>query len=426
MLPRGKSRVRKRRVFLIPGNDGFAPEDFRDLYKREGSRQGDLSGYRVDVKRERFGPGWRARGRLEGAETISRVDVLTWDDLVPKAANAGVWDSYKLMLQTLWLYLSTGTLRRLAWLSRRGAGTAFYPIAMLAAFFALALIGGVIAASLAVLIVIEGGQAALALMEQRAPAWAEVLVSGAVFWSIFLPFVVVQLRWLKARDGQFRVFHRMHDLGFLAASEGAYGVEVEARLYEFRHRIEMALREDVEEVLVIGHSSGAQFAVSVVSDLLRRDVLRPKGPALSLLTLGQTIPLTSFLPRARRLRADLRKVSIAQEITWIDVSAHGDPCSFALTDPVAVSGVAPGGMKQWPLILSAAFSETLSPACRSALKGRYQELHRQYLCAFDSPGEYDFFRITAGPRTLGQRFRGRRSSVNRIDVEVSRFTSVVR
>ena len=51
-------------------------------------------------------------------------------------------------------------------------------------------------------------------------------------------------------------------------------------------------------------------------------------------------------------------------------------------------------------------------------------LHFQYLCAFDRPGDYDYFAITAGPRTLGDRFAGRQASPSRIETPVNRYTSV--
>jgi hypothetical protein len=104
-------------------------------------------------------------------------------------------------------------------------------------------------------------------------------------------------------------------------------------------------------------------------------------------------------------------------VTWVDVTAPGDGCSFALCDPVAVSGMAPAG-QLWPLVISAAFTQTLSPARWKALRWKFFRLHFQYLCAFDNlPGrrsDYDYFRITAGPITLAQRFRGRKSSSSRI------------
>ncbi|MEC7258913.1 MAG: hypothetical protein VXW58_13950, partial [Pseudomonadota bacterium] len=146
-------------------------------------------------------------------------------------------------------------------------------------------------------------------------------------------------------------------------------------------------------------------------------------PVLGLLTLGQVVPMMSLLPRADALRRDLRDLSDAADLTWVDLTAPGDGCSFALCDPVSVSGVAGPG-KRWPLVISAAFTQTLSPARWRALRWRFFRLHFQYLCAFDRPGDYDYFRITAGPLTLAKRFEGRAPSASRIERPVNRNVSV--
>jgi hypothetical protein len=172
-------------------------------------------------------------------------------------------------------------------------------------------------------------------------------------------------------------------------------------------------------VLVVGHSSGAHLAVSILADLIRTG-LPAQRPALAFLSLGQVVPMISFLPRANRLRADLRYLSAREEITWVDVTAPGDGCAFALCDPVSVTGVAPEG-KRWPLVLSAAFTQTLSPEKWKALRWRFFRLHFQYLCAFDRPRDYDYFQITAGPLTLADRFRNRAPSPGRIETPRSGY-----
>ncbi|MEM8579238.1 MAG: hypothetical protein AAGF60_15420, partial [Pseudomonadota bacterium] len=200
---------------------------------------------------------------------------------------------------------------------------------------------------------------------------------------------------------------------------GANPPELEARMAEFGTRIADAMAEGWDEVLVIGHSSGAHLGVSILADLVRQG--RVQG-TLSFLSLGQVVPMVSFLPEARRLRADLRDLSASPALTWIDVTAPGDGCAFALCDPVSVSGVAPP-RKRWPLVLSAAFTQTLSPKRWRELRWRFFRLHFQYLCAFDRPGDYDYFRITAGPLTLAQRFAHRAPSASRIETPVNRHVA---
>ena len=81
-----------------------------------------------------------------------------------------------------------------------------------------------------------------------------------------------------------------------------------------------------------------------------------------------------------------------------------------------------------PLVLSAAFSRTLRAETWAALRWRFFRLHFQYLCAFDNlacdPAAYDYFRVTAGPLSLRERFAGRRASKSRIDRPASRYTTM--
>jgi hypothetical protein len=71
--------------------------------------------------------------------------------------------------------------------------------------------------------------------------------------------------------------------------------------------------------------------------------------------------MVSFLPKGAPAAARSGIILRAGELTWVDVTAPGDGCAFALCDPVAVSGVAPEAGKRWPLVISAAFTQTLSP-----------------------------------------------------------------
>ena len=114
---------------------------------------------------------------------------------------------------------------------------------------------------------------------------------------------------------------------------------------DFGDRIAEALADDVDEVLVVGHSSGAHLAVSILADLICDGRVPESGPKLAFLSLGQVVPMVSFLPKAGRLRRDLAYLSVTPALTWIDVTAPGDGCCFALCDPVAVTGVAPPDQK---------------------------------------------------------------------------------
>ncbi|UWQ55820.1 hypothetical protein [Leisingera caerulea] len=404
-------QVRKRRVFYIPGYDPIHPRRYRELYRTEGAAQAGISGYSLTLSpKQTKGPyGWHVAAEMDGRRSEADIEVLVWSDIVRGSMEATIPGTYWQLLRTAWIYISTGALRRLMRLRKGPVIAALYPVGMLLlqALLALLLAWGVAHA-----IGLIAGSAGLNGLSAALPAWLLGLGAGYAL-----------LRWFKKRDGKFFAYYLMHDYAHSAASRGAIPPEMDVRMAEFRALIADALHDKtLDEVLIVGHSSGAHLGVSVLADLIR-DGLPEDRPALGFLTLGQVVPMVSFLPQAKRLRADLKYLSQRAELAWVDVTAPGDGCAFALCDPVAVSGVAPEG-KRWPLVFSAAFTQTLSPERWQQLRWRFFRLHFQYLCAFDRPGEYDYFRITAGPLTLAERYRNRKPSQSRIDVPVSKFTSV--
>lgn len=394
----------RRMVFYIPGYDPIHPRRYRELYRKEGAAQAELSGYSLMLApKTTKGPyGWRVSGQIEGGATQTDVEVLVWSDIVRDSMSNSIPATYLQLLRTAWAYIGSGALFRLMRLRKGPVIAALYPIVFLLAqlAFACAVGWGVGAA-------------------------AVVLTGSALGWALGLFPIPLILRWFKAHDNKVFAYYLMHDYAYSARTNGANSPQIEARMAAFTATIRAAMEGDYDEVLVVGHSSGAHMAVSVLADLMRGG-LPSRAPALGLLSLGQVVPMVSFLQGARRLRGDLAYLSTSDRLTWVDVTAPADGCAFALCDPVAVSGVAPEDQK-WPLVLSAAFSQTLTPARWKALRWKFFRLHFQYLCAFDAlpgrPDDYDYFRITAGPETLANRFRNRPASKSRLTKPVNRFTT---
>ncbi len=158
-----------------------------------------------------------------------------------------------------------------------------------------------------------------------------------------------------------------------------------------------------DEILVVGHSSGSIMATSTVARALRlRGGAAPAS--LSILTLGQCIPMLALLP-AQAYRRELAELASADGITWIDFSAPPDGSCFALCDPVSGCGVdAPGRKADRPKLLSPRFAEMFDPADYARLKKDRFRLHFQYIMASPKAVDYDYFRITAGARSLASRF----------------------
>ncbi|MGB3278514.1 MAG: hypothetical protein WBA92_04910 [Pseudorhodobacter sp.] len=407
--PLRAASVSRRRVFYIPGYDPFHPRRYRELYRKEAAEQARISGYALSLSpKQSGGPyGWHVEGQIDGGQTQVQVDVLVWSDIVKASMETGILGTYLQMLRTAWIYIGSGALWRLMQLRKGPVIAALYPVVFLVVQFLLALLAGAVVA--------------WAIKTALLPGFGMMGLVAAV--AAGAGSVIASLRWFRRVDNKLFAYYLMHDYAYSAQFKGANPPELEARMAEFGDTIAAALAEDLGEVLIVGHSSGVHLAVSVLADLIRAGKVPADGPALSFLALGQVVPMVSFLPRAQRLRADLAYLSTSDALFWVDVTAPGDGCAFALCDPVSVSGVAPEG-KRWPLVFSAAFTQSLSPERWKALRWRFFRLHFQYLCAFDRPRDYDYFRITAGSLTLAERYQGRTASQSRIELAVNKYTSV--
>lgn len=409
MTDQSPKQVRKRRVFYIPGYDPIHPRRYRELYRKEGREQAEIAGYTLDLKPKKTGGpyGWHVTACIDNAEVEADFEVLVWSDIVKDSMGQSIPATYLQLARTAYAYIGSGALFRLMRLRKGPTIAALYPVVFLLAQLAFAL---------------AIGRLAYLGLQSLLPS---SLGTGLGF-VFAIAIAAVILRWFRKHDNKVFAYYLMHDYAYSAQSKGRNSPELETRMFDFGNSIAQALTEDWDEVLVIGHSSGAHLAVSILADLIRdrRVPQDPNAPALGFLSLGQVVPMVSFLPDAHRLRRDLRDLSTRTELAWIDVTAPGDGCAFALCDPVSVTGVAVAG-KRWPLVLSAAFTQTLSPERWKSLRWRFFRLHFQYLCAFDYPNDYDYFAITAGPQTLRARFKDRSPSKSRIERAENRYTQTL-
>lgn len=383
--------VRKRKVFYLPGYDPVPARHYREMYRREGGLQAGISGYELALS-ALDGPhyGWRVEASMDGVETITEVEFLAWNDIVLASMQAGIFASYWLLLRTLWLYLRTGTLFALIRLRPAPMIAAFYPVVVLLGQLLL----GLLALWLSVWLL----------------GWAGWLLGSLLLWATLWGF--------KRIDRKIYAYYLLYVYAFSAWHASGYPPALRARMAEFKARIAAALAEGNDEVLIVGHSVGAHLGVELLAEMEREGMLKGDTP-LGMLSLGEVMPMISYLPAAKGLRRSLHRLGKSARVFWLDVTAPGDGGCFALCDPVAVSGVGAG-----PKVLSAAFSQTLKPETHAARKRSFFKLHFQYLCAFDQPGNYDYFAITAGPETLEYRFGAQPNSPSKRTKCFSKYTDM--
>ncbi|WP_316014050.1 hypothetical protein [Roseobacter sp. HKCCA0434] len=384
--------VRRRAAFFIPGFDPSGARRYRELYRDQGRQQAAISGYDLYVDGTPWpgdAYGWRARLTEDGQDSEGALRFLGWSDLVRDAMSDSILHAYWLMWRTAAIYIFSGAFFRLVALRYQPMLLAIYPIFMLMTYFNIAFFTSVV-------------------VHRLCPPGIDFVVGLVVFVGL------MRLLWKLDAD-RFLGNYLMSDFAYAARHGGRMPMGLAARISDWADIVEAEAGAD--EILLIGHSSGAALAVHVAAELARRG----QGE-LSLLTLGHAVPMVSFLPTATDLRRDLAEVARNEAIYWLDVTAPADGACFALCDPVAVSGVAREGDAN-PTVISAAYTETLSDTQLGRKRFRFFRKHVQYMCAFDRPGDYDYFRITAGAMTLRDRFGWRGSSASRRTRPTSRYKS---
>lgn len=255
--------VFRRRVFYIPGYDPIHPRRYRELYRREGQDQAKISGYHLELTPKKVkGPyGWHVNTLIDGARGQADIEVLVWADIVKSSMERGIAGTYLQLVRTAWAYIGSGALFRLAGLRKGPMIAALYPIVFLLVQLLLSCLAG----------------------------WGLGLVISQVHpilgWAAGLALVWAMLRAFKRWDNKVFAYYLMHDYAYSAQAGGANPPELEARMARFRQTITEALAGDFDEVLVVGHSSGAHLAVSILSDIIRAGLPEPR-PALAFFVAG--------------------------------------------------------------------------------------------------------------------------------------------
>ena len=126
-------KVRSRLVLYIPGYDPVPPRRYRELYRRQSVKQVAISGFEIALRPKSKGGrfGWLVDAKIENQTVRTDFEILPWSDLVRSSTAQGIAATYGQLLSTVWIYIASGTLWRLACMHKGPIQMALYPIAML-------------------------------------------------------------------------------------------------------------------------------------------------------------------------------------------------------------------------------------------------------------------------------------------------------
>lgn len=381
-------RPLRRHILYIPGYAPAGPESHRKLFKREAARFAALWDVETEVSElepvtAEHRAAFQATTRMPGATVETAVEVLRWDDLVKADFRTPLLGKLGHGLATLVDGVASGTLLRVA---RTGPWFAFawiYPY--LGLLLCLAVGGGLgrgassffdgpLALLVGLLVAAVAAYGALALV-QRTPLFVVHLLDD---W-------IAQRRYIRRNDPI-----------------------LDLRLAGFAERLaEVVAKDDADEVLVVGHSSGSILAIDVVARAFEADpTLGRRGPPLSLLTLGAAELLIAFHPAAGWFRERIARLATERSLCWAEVAGRWDALTFAERDPVTELGLAVPEDRPNPQFRRVALKRLLTrpTILRLARKLRVFRVHFQYVMANELRGPYDFFALACGARSVREQF----------------------
>jgi hypothetical protein len=384
-MTEGCGPVRRRRVFYIGGFDPANPRRYHRLFAAESVKQAALIGARIEVgrakQRDELAWGWHVRAERSGGVVEIDYECLRWNDIVKRYWPKDGPRFFLKIWRTFFVFRRRGVL---ALPSRTALATAFTPVVVLTG---VALIYALVVAGLCWL----GAVAAMA--------------AGLHWWIGAAPPLLL---WLAAIPVWRRV-DRLLPVGWLGramiwVSDAERGLhpETEARQQAFARRVVDAAHEPGwDEILIVGHSMGCQLAVRTLGQALQLDPsLGERGTPLSLLTLGQVIPLYSLMTDAPAYRRDFRAAVEATHVPWVDFTGPADTGSVGDVHPLTGLGLAMPPDR--PVRRSPRFHTLMTDAAYRRLRRSPLDFHFQYLMATELAGGYDYFEITTGPRRLSQ------------------------
>lgn len=379
--------VRKRCVFYLSGFDPKGAAYYHALYRDEAAAQAEVSGLEVTVGlRQKTTDGntfWDVNSHSAGGAVETHYEFLRWDDIVRQHWPRSRARLLKDLVSTTWLNLRTGALWRMFKLAWPPALAVFFPFLLLCAV----IVGVPLLATLAVWI--------------TPGSWGT--------WAGRLAALITVTCWLSLAlrlKKKFNMTWLLRSYAFTAKQANGMLPHLDARLEQHAQILLARIQSGVDdEVLIVGHSSGSIMAAIVLANAVRRDPqFATHGTTVSFLTLGHCMPLLSSLPIAVEFRDDLKCLASAEYIDWIDFSAPTDGCCFALVNPLSALQEGSDSIKGTPKLLSPRFAEMFSPADYMTIRRDRFRCHFQYLMASKKAVPFDYFAITAGHRTLADRF----------------------
>ncbi|MEA2048014.1 MAG: hypothetical protein U9O64_06140 [Campylobacterota bacterium] len=380
--------VRKRETFYLAGYDPRGARQYYNLYKKEAALQEKVNAMHMDISARKRSDAHMQSWQIRSSSTINNnlyttqtnYHHLEWDDLIRKVWKKNMLSLFKDLFYVLKHYVFTGIIFKYAKTAPTQMIAAFYPVLYL--FTALYLSYILFSFFFTFLSLYFHGLLSLCISLVSAYALMRFFLflgnKMAVFWLL-------------------RIY--LFALKYVYEEDSALEERLEAFATYIRNTLLASEKNAVDEVLIVSHSVGTIIAIPIMAKVLQAGVSKEALSKVSIMTLGECIPIVSFLPDADTYQEQMLTLASEDSLCWLDYTSAIDGACFPLMDFYQHSGIEIEKYQK-PFYLSPRFHTLFSMEHYAALRKNRYLTHFIYLHATDYAGVYDFFKMTAGHQRL--------------------------
>ncbi len=374
--------VQKQETFYLSGYDPRGARHYHSLYRKEASKQPMPHGGTLRVSgRTRISnhvQKWDINLQDQKGERHTQYHFLEWDDLIRHAWRQSPMQLFMDMGYYIKRYILTGLFFKYLRIVPGQTLGFFYP----SFYFIISLLLCTFIALFAF------KHISLFINEPTALILSLLLAAG-----------ILRIIWYLGN--RYAAFWLLRIFVFSARYVFNPSDVLQKRINVFAdhilEHIHTARQRNVEEIIIVSHSVGTIITIPLLA-ILAKQLSKEKSviPKLTIITLGECVPLVSGIPQAVAFRKQMKDVAQSKYFHWFDYTSAIDGACFPGLNFFEDSHI-PTDRKRFHF-LSPRFHTLFSNARYKRLKKNKYLAHFLYLMATEKAEGYNFFTLTAGRR----------------------------
>lgn len=224
------------------------------------------------------------------------------------------------------------------------------------------------------------------------------LASPLLTVPFFLALILLFCRWPGKR---WYMSLTIDDWGFARDMVKRDNKAIEARFEEFAETLgEEIAASDHDEILIVGHSFGAVWAVAALAIALEKSPELLKGKPVTFLALGSSILKIALAPDAGFMREYVGRVIAEPDLFWHEIQTKDDLIAFYKADPFEAMGIE--HRRAVIRIDRVKYKKAMDKKRYRTMRKSFYRTHRQYILYQDKRVVYDTLLRFFGPLSARQ------------------------